>query len=133
MISLGPYVFSATYHSTMPVQLAPRQEARFQVFGLHGVGKIVGGRQSRIIPIQAGYCNFVSELALYAAIDADDSQKGSDLFTLVVGGAFATNCHLLGIEVGPGPGPSGQPAFRDGALGLWNALNVTLVFEQLIA
>ena len=115
----------------MPVQFAPRQEARFQVFGLHGVGKVMGGRQSRIIPIQAGYINFVSELALYAAIDADDSQKGSDLFTLTVGGAFATNCHLLGISVDPGP--DNRAAFRDGATGLWCALNVNLIFEQLIA
>ena len=131
MISLGPYTFAPAYHDPMPVQLAPLQEVRFQVFGLHGVGKIIGGRTSRIIPIRAGYCNYVSELALYAAIDADDSQKGSDLFTLVVGGAFATNCHLLGLDVQPGP--DGRAAFRDGATGLWNALNVTLVFEQLVA
>lgn len=131
MISLGSYVFNAAYHGTIPVQLAPKQEVRFSVFGLDGVGKIVGGRTSRIIPISCGYCNYFTETDLYAALDVDDSQKGGTPSTLIVGGSFATNCQLLGIEVGPGP--TNQPAFRDGALGLWNALNVTLVFEQLVA
>ena len=131
MIALGSYVFNATYHSPMPVQLAPKQEVRFQVFGLDGVAKVIGGRTSRIIPIQCGYCNYFTETSLYAALDVDDSQKGGTAATLLVGDAFATNCHLLGIDVQNGP--DGRPAFRDGALGLWNALNVTLVFEQLVA
>lgn len=127
MIALGSYVFNAAYHTPLEVQLAPKQEVRFSVFGLNGVGKIIGGRTSRIIDITATYCNFPSELAILAALDADDSQKGGTPDTLVVSGGFATNCHLIGLNV-----PKGA-IFRDGVTGLWVAVNVSLIFEQLVA
>lgn len=128
MVFLGSYQFGCAYNSAMPVQLAPPKEVTVEVFGNHGVGKILGGRSSRLIPIRATYRGYVSGIALYARINADDNEKTATVTrTLSVDGITATNCILKGVNVDE------NTVFRDGKNGLFCALDVVLLFEQLYA
>ena len=128
MVFLGSYQFGCAYNSAMPVQLAPPKEVTVEVFGNHGTGKILGGRSSRLIPIEATYRGYVSGFALYARIEQDDSIKMAGVTaTLNVDGVTATNCILKGVNV------DSRTIFRDGKNGLFCALDVVLLFEQLYA
>lgn len=127
MIVLGGYLFGAAYHTLPPMEAAPRQEVAVSVWGLDGVAKIMGARTSRPIPITATYRGYATPNLLYAALDADDSVKGGSPQTLIVDGVWVSNCQLIAVRA------DARGIGRDGKNGLWFAMNVQLLFHQLIA
>lgn len=102
---------------------APQAEVRIEVAGLDGVGKVMLGKRSRQIQVQAAYRGYANETLLVAAIDLDDAEKGGEPALLTVAGATAANCQLIAVDFGTW--------MRDGKNGLWFAPDVVYLFEQL--
>jgi hypothetical protein len=128
-VSLGSHTFGCVYNGPPPVPLAEPRVAVVEVFGLHGVGEIEGGRTNRMIPIFGTYrdLSYTTLALLYAAIQTDDAQKGGTVATLTVDGVSFGNCKFRGVNVDQ------ADVFLNKANNTYVARNILLLFRQLDA
>jgi hypothetical protein len=128
-VSLGAHTFGCVYNGPPPVPLAEPRVAVVEVFGLHGVGEIEGGRTNRMIPIFGTYrsLSYTTLALLYAAIQTDDAQKGGTVATLTVDGVSFGNCKFRGVNVDQ------SEVFLNKVNNSYVARNVLLLFRQLDA
>lgn len=127
MIILGAYQFGCgNRHGPAEVMPAPVRQRRIEVFATDGVGMISGGLRSRRIPIRCTYAGWPSRAALNVQLALDEGQKTDrGLYLLNVDGATFGNVVFQGLRAGE--------IFRDGATGLWVAINCVLYFESMLA
>ncbi len=124
-VSLGAYVFNCgNLHSSPVITLAPVRVRRFDVFDVHGVGEVQGGRRTRQIPVVATY-QALTQGALNTLIGTDDAVKNTRTpATLTVGGATFSDVVFNGLEA--------APSFYDGLSGYY-VCQARLQFESLKA